>query len=373
MGAAVVEAGDLLADPLGLVVLVLGVVADDRIALAGLGPQVLGLAAEVVGDDGVGGVEHGLRRPVVLHQRDGGDVRERLLEVEDVRDVGAAELVDALVAVADDRDVAVLGAELDDELVLDPVGVLVLVDQDVGEALAVVGQHLGVAAEQLGGLQEDVVEVHRPGPQQAGLVLAVDLGQLLLGEASGPVVEVVDEDVVVLGRRDLGVDRAGRHLLGVEVEVAQHVAGEADGVGLVVDRERRRVPEGLAVAAQDAHTGRVERRHPHLLRHRPDERRDPRLHLVGGLVGEGDGHDLERAHALLADQPGDAAREHSGLARTGAGEHEQGAAGVDDRLLLRRVQTVEQGIAERPRLRCFRPREELVGAFGHRSDPTGGR
>ena len=51
--------------------------------------------------------------------------------------------------VADDADVAVLGGELEDELVLDLVGVLVLVDEDVAEAAPVVLEHLGLGAEQL--------------------------------------------------------------------------------------------------------------------------------------------------------------------------------------------------------------------------------
>ena len=76
----VVQAGDLAGDPLGLVDLVVGVVADDRVAGALVGPQLLGLAADVVGDDGVGGVEDGLRRPVVLleqHHRGVGERRPR--------------------------------------------------------------------------------------------------------------------------------------------------------------------------------------------------------------------------------------------------------------------------------------------------------
>ena len=135
---------------------------------------------------------------------------------------------------------------------------------------------------------------------------------------------------------------AGREPLGVEAEVADHVAGEADGVGLVVDRELRRVAEPVGVAAQDAHARRVERRHPHLLGHRADERRHPVLHLVGGLVGEGDGEDLERADALVADQVGDAVGEHPGLARPGAGHDEQRALGVGDGLGLDGVQPGER-------------------------------
>ena len=108
---------------------------------------------------------------------------------------------------------------------------------------------------------------------------------------------------------------AGREALRVEAEVADDVAREAVGVGLVVDRELLRVAELVGVAPQDPHARGVERGHPHLLGDRPDERPDAVLHLVGGLVGERDGQDLERADAVLADQVGDAVGEHPRLAR----------------------------------------------------------
>ncbi len=86
-----------MGDPLRLVALVVGVVADDGLAFALVGPQLLGLAAHVVGDDGVGRVEDGLRGPVVLLEHEHADVGEGVLELQDVADVGAAEVVDAVV------------------------------------------------------------------------------------------------------------------------------------------------------------------------------------------------------------------------------------------------------------------------------------
>ena len=100
---AVGELVDLVGDEPGLVVLVVGDVADDALAVAGVGPQLLLLAALVVGDDGVGGGEDGLGGAVVLLQQDRGGVGEVLLEVEDVADARAAEGVDRLVGVADDH------------------------------------------------------------------------------------------------------------------------------------------------------------------------------------------------------------------------------------------------------------------------------
>jgi hypothetical protein len=51
-----------------------------------------------------------------------------------------------LILVADDADVAVVGGEEEDELVLDAVRVLVLVDEDVAEAALVVLEDVGVLA-----------------------------------------------------------------------------------------------------------------------------------------------------------------------------------------------------------------------------------
>ena len=113
-------------------------------------------------------------------------------------------------------------------------------------------------------------------------------------------------------------------------QVADHVAGEADGVGLVVDREVALVAEAGGVAAQDADAGGVERRDPHAAGDRADERLDPLTHLAGRLVGERDGEDLEWRYALLGDQPGDPVGEDPGLARAGAGHDEEGAGGMGD-------------------------------------------
>ena len=64
------ELVDLVGDERGLVVLVVGDVADDLRAVAGVGPQVLGPAVLVAGDDRVGGAQDGLGRAVVLLEQD---------------------------------------------------------------------------------------------------------------------------------------------------------------------------------------------------------------------------------------------------------------------------------------------------------------
>ena len=146
--------GQPACDPAGLVDLVLGPEADDGLPGAGVGPKFLGFATRVATDHRVGGVQDGLGGTVVLVEHHDGGVRERLLELEDVADVCPSELVDRLVAVADHEDVAVSGRQEHHQVVLNWVGVLVLVDEYMLEALPVAVEDLGVGPQESHGVDQ---------------------------------------------------------------------------------------------------------------------------------------------------------------------------------------------------------------------------
>jgi len=63
------------------------------------------------------------------------------------------------------------------------VGVLVLVDEDVAEAVLVFGQDVWLSLQQADSLEQDVIKVHAVSPLEFILVQAVNLGNL-----AGPVV-----------------------------------------------------------------------------------------------------------------------------------------------------------------------------------------
>ncbi len=331
--------------------LVVGDVADDRRALAGVGPQVLRLAAGVARDHRVGGRQDGLGGAVVLLQQDRRGVRVVLLEGQDVADRRAAEGVDRLVGVTDDAQLGRWHAEgrlaardqLADQHVLRVVGVLVLVDQHVPEPAPVVLGDVGERLQQVHGGHDQVVEVERVGLVQPALVEPVGLGQGLLHVRLGPSGEGLVVDELVLEVAHLRRERPGRVALRVEVEVAADQGHQPLGVGLVVDREGRLHPEVAGLAAQDAHAGGVEGAHPHRLGPAADQSGDPLLHLAGGLVGEGDGEHRAGMHLALGQQVGDPGGQDPGLARAGAGDDEQRAALVDHRGALLGVESLEQG------------------------------
>jgi hypothetical protein len=339
---------DLVGDERGLVVLVVGDVADHLVPVALVRPQPLVAAVRVAGDDGVGGREDALGGAVVLLQQDRARVREVLLELDDVADARAAEGVDRLVGVADHAQLGRFRPrhrrchQLPDELVLGVVGVLVLVDEHVPEPAPVVLRDGGQPIQQRDRLHDQVVEVERVGRAQALLVDGVDVGDLALVLVGGAGRGVVRGDQLVLEVRDLRREPARRELLRVELEVAGDEPDQPARVVGVVHRERRADAEVLGLAPQDANAHRVERGDPHRVGPPPDESVDPILHLGRGLVGEGDRHDLAGVRPALGEQPGDAVGEHTSLARPGAGDDQQRRPGVDHRLALPRVEPLQQ-------------------------------
>ena len=107
---------------------------DDRHDPARLdGLQVLLELPGIVGDGMVGEIEDLRGAPVVRLEPVDPGLGIALRELEDILEIGAPEGVDALGVISDDGDVPVDEAHEVDDLGLYPVGVLVLVDENVGK------------------------------------------------------------------------------------------------------------------------------------------------------------------------------------------------------------------------------------------------
>ena len=154
---------DLAGNPAALVALVARLEGLDLLAIALGRKQALVLALRVMAHHGVGGTQDMTSRAVVLLQLNGLAVFKVLLKVQDIGDVGTTPAINGLVVVAHDHEVLVLGGQQVGDLVLDVVGVLILVDANVAEALLVLIEHLGAGAQQLERAHEQVIKVHRIG------------------------------------------------------------------------------------------------------------------------------------------------------------------------------------------------------------------
>ena len=297
-----------------------------------------------MGDQAVRRVQDRPGRAVVLLELDRGGLGEVALEVEDVADVGGAEAVDRLRFVTDDEEVPVLAGEQLQEPVLDAVGVLVLVDEDVAEVVGVALAEVGEELEQVDGADEQVVEVHRVGGVHPLLVELVDVGDRRLEERALLLAQGLGVAEPVLSAGDLALDRPRREALRVDVELVHAALDHPPRVGLVVDREAALVGEPVGVLAEDPRAGRVEGHHPHHPRRGAGQRPDALLHLPRRLVREGDREDLARPRHSGGQQVGDPVGQHPRLARPRARQDQHRTLAVLDGLRLRRIQPREQAL-----------------------------
>ncbi len=117
----------------------------------------------VVLDGGVGKGEDRRCRSVVGLETEDVAALVALRETQNIVEVGAAEGVDGLGIVTDDHDVA-LGPEHGvDDVGLEPIGVLVLVDQDVGVARGEPAPDIGIALEKQQPVEQKIIEIHEIG------------------------------------------------------------------------------------------------------------------------------------------------------------------------------------------------------------------
>jgi len=201
-----------------------------------------------------------------------------------------------------------------------------------------------VVAEEPDRLADEVIEVQRARVVLPPLVPHVDLRDDLLVEVRRHLGECVGRDHAVLRLGDRRGHRLRREPLRVDIELLEDAGDQPFGVTVVVDREARGNAEMRVLAAEDAGARRVERQDPHAPGDaRANQSLDAFGHLPRRLVREGDGVDLVRADPVFPDQVGDPMGERPGLAAPRAGDDQDRALGVQDRLALDVVERLEQG------------------------------
>ena len=293
-------------DKPGLVVLVHGGVQGHLGPFVPGGPKFLALAAVVVADDGVGGGQDIFGGAVVLLQPDGAAALVLILEGEDIFDGGSPEAVDGLVVVPHHADVLPAPRQQGGEQILQVVGVLVLIDQYVVKFSLIICPNVIELLEQPHGVEDDVVEVQRPGFPQALFIGGVQPGDFLQPVVAVPVGlpgEIGGQLQLVLGPGDGGQHRAGGELLVVKAQLLEAVLHHPQGVVGIVDGEGGGEAQLFDVPAEDAHAGGVEGGGPHVPGLGAQHPLQAGLELAGGLVGEGDGDDGPGGGGFHGAQP----------------------------------------------------------------------
>ena len=208
-----------------------------------------------------------LGRAVVLLQADDPRAGKLLFKAEDVGDVRAPEAVDALIIVAHHTDVLPRAGEQRGQPVLQGVGVLILVDEDVAEFAAVVVPHLRHGLQQADGVPQQVIEVQRVGFAEFSIVKRIHFTYVDFAEVVDltPLgLEFLRRLAVVLGAGDDRLDLAGREGLFLQPQLLENILDHALAVIGVIDGKAAIKAQSVDVTAQDADAGGMERGGPHV-------------------------------------------------------------------------------------------------------------
>jgi hypothetical protein len=233
-----------------------------------IGPEVLGEALVGELDHCIRRRQDRLRRAVVaLERRDVGGRREVSGEVEDVADRGGAERVDRLGVVADHGEAAARGLEREQDRRLQPVGVLILVDQHVIEALGDIGGNRRLR-HHLRPVEQEIVVV-----EHVLALLGLDISGEQRPQLRLPMLAPGEVRAQHLVERQLRVHRAridreagalgGKARLGLgEAEIVPDQIDEIRGILTVVDGESAIEPDLAGVFPEKPRADRVERAGP---------------------------------------------------------------------------------------------------------------
>ena len=117
-----------------------------------------------MGDQSCGNSENVARRSIISLKPDHLGAGKILLEAQDVFDICAAPSVDRLVVIADAAQVAVGLGKQPEKKILDDVGVLVLVDQDVSETPPERAENIAMFAQHLQRLEQEIAKINGVEP-----------------------------------------------------------------------------------------------------------------------------------------------------------------------------------------------------------------
>ncbi len=285
------------------------------------------------------------RRAVVLLEPDHRGARKIALEAENVGDLRPAPAVDRLVVVADAAQVAARLGEQLQPFVLDGIGVLIFVDQQIFEAGAVALEHVLVGAQDDQYVEQQIAEVAGVHRLQARLILRVEIGAAAVGIGFRLArIDLFGSEALVLPAVDAGGQLASGPALFIDLGGDDQLLHQAELVVGVEDGEVRLQPGQLGVDAQHLGGDRVKGAEPrHPFDRAAADATDPLAHFACGLVGESDREDLARPGLAGGNEVGEAGGKRGGLPRPCAGQHQHRPFGRQHRLALGRVQAGEIG------------------------------
>ena len=92
-----------------------------------------------------------------------------------VFDFRPAPAVNTLIVIAHDKQIFMFGSQPLDDQILNPIGVLKLVDMNIAEFIRVIFQRFRVFCQQAIGFDQNIVKIERIGMQKFRFIAAINL------------------------------------------------------------------------------------------------------------------------------------------------------------------------------------------------------
>ena len=274
--------------------------------------------------DFVGSVQNPSGRAVVLFETDGLCLGEYFLKIQDIENVCPAELVDGLVVVSDNAEIAVFFRKQAQKHKLRRVCVLVLIDKNKLEAVLVALEYVRFFLEQLDGFHYQIVKIQ-------GVILFETLLVFFVHFAENfPVIFLCHLICVLFWCFQFIFGRGNRIqkcffpvFFCVNIFVFADIFHQAFLVVRIVYRKASFISEKINKASENSDAGGVERADPDAFCPIGNDVVHPFAHLACRFVREREGENLIWVNLVLFNQPGDSVGQHSCFARTRAGKNEE--------------------------------------------------
>ena len=297
-------AADLGGNMLGFVLLVGGGKMLHLAAGAVVCPQGFALAAQIVLDHAVGGVQNIAGRAVVLFQPDHLCAGEMRFKVQNIFNGRAAETIDRLVVITHHAHIAAAAAQQAHQLKLCHAGILIFVHQHIAETVVVILAHFLILPEQQHHVEDQIVKIHSTGFFQARRISRVQLGNQTAFRIRSIFGGLGGGDHLILQMADLrdGAFYGNKLIVGAKLFI--HFFHGALLIVGIINGKAFGISQLFGIPAQHTHTGRVEGAGVHIGPGCIAQHTHQALFQFSGcLVGKSNGQHVPRVYAAVAHKP----------------------------------------------------------------------
>ncbi len=272
----------------------------DRLALAGIRPQGFFLAACIVGNHLIGGVQDVRRRTVILLQLDNRRIGIILFKIQNVSNIRAAPAINRLVIIAHNAQVMTFRRQKSHQLILRIVRVLILVHHNVTETLPIAFQYRRMVCQKGQRFQQQIVKIQCILCPQAGFILQEYVMNHLAAIVPCALLEpLIRSHQLILRIGNAGTDFLVRQRLFIHIQALKDFFDGNSLVIVIINYKRTGIAQFFNITPKDPRAGSVEGGNPCVFRLLTHQFFNALPHFLCSLVSKGQGQNRPGCYPMI--------------------------------------------------------------------------